>query len=166
MDLPRQKRKIGVVIPCCRVHKQILDVIDRIGPEIDYIFVVDDCCPQKSGRLMQETVVDPRVKVLFHEENKGVGGAVMTEYRAALETDADIVVKLDGDGQMDPTFIPILIQPLLEGRADYSKGNRFHSAYNVRQMPSVRLFGNAALSFLTKLSSDWGPPLSAFANNQ
>ena len=151
----RTQRKIAVVIPCFRVRKQILDVIGEIGREIDYVFVVDDDCPQNSGRLVQESVADPRVQVLFHDENKGVGGAVMTGYRAALETDADVVVKLDGDGQMDPTFIRTLIQPILEGRADYAKGNRFHSAFNVRQMPSVRLFGNAILSLLTKLSSGY-----------
>ena len=76
----RTQRKIAVVIPCFRVRKQILDVIGRIGREIDYIFVVDDDCPQESGRLVQESVVDPRVEVLFHETNKGVGGAVMTGY--------------------------------------------------------------------------------------
>ncbi len=155
MDSTVRKRKIGVVIPCYQVRKQILDVIGRIGPEIEYIFVVDDHCPQDTGRLVQETVVDPRVEVLFHKENKGVGGAVMTGDRAALETDAGIIVKLDGDGQMDPGLIPTLIRPILDGRADYAKGNRFHSAYNVRQMPSARLFGNAALSFFTKMSSGY-----------
>ncbi len=147
--------KIAVVIPCFRVRKHIADVIAKIGPEVSMIFVVDDKCPEQSGIYIQDTVKDPRVKIVFHPENKGVGGAVMTGYKAALEAGADVVVKVDGDGQMDPALIPIIAGPVVDGRADYAKGNRFHSVYNVRKMPGMRLFGNAALSFLTKLSSGY-----------
>jgi glycosyltransferase involved in cell wall biosynthesis len=147
--------RIAVVIPCFRVTAHILGVIARIGPEVAMIFAVDDACPDGSGRLIEAEVNDPRLRVIRNEHNKGVGGAVMAGYRAALAAGADIIVKLDGDGQMDPALIETIARPVIEGRADYAKGNRFHSVWNVRKMPRKRLFGNAALSFLTKLSSGY-----------
>jgi dolichol-phosphate mannosyltransferase len=145
----------AVVIPCYRVKSHILDVISRVGPEIDYIICVDDCCPEQSGRHISENVLDPRVVVITHDENRGVGGAMITGYRAALRTGAAIVVKMDGDGQMDPATIPVLIKPLLDESADYTKGNRFYSLANIRRMPFVRRMGNAALSLITKASTGY-----------
>lgn len=146
---------IAVVIPSFRVKKHILGVIDEIGAECSMIYVVDDACPDGSGDFVREHCKDPRVKVITHAENQGVGGAVVTGYKAALEAGADIMVKLDGDGQMDPSLIPNFVAPIISGRADYTKGNRFNSLYAVRQMPRVRLIGNAVLSFMTKLSSGY-----------
>lgn len=150
-----QSPVLAVVIPCYRVTGQILGVIERIGSEVTMVVVVDDACPDGSGDLVQSQCTDPRVTVIRHARNLGVGGAVMTGYRAALEAGAEIVVKLDGDGQMDPALISTIARPVIEGRADYAKGNRFHSIWNVRQMPTARLLGNAALAFLTKLSSGY-----------
>jgi glycosyltransferase involved in cell wall biosynthesis len=144
-----------VVIPCYRVAGHVLGVIDRIGPEVGWIIAVDDACPERSGDVIEEQCSDLRVTVLRHTENQGVGGAVMTGYLAAMELPAEIVVKLDGDGQMAPEMIAQLAEPLLNGRADYVKGNRFHSLADVAQMPAIRLFGNAVLSFMTKLSSGY-----------
>lgn len=79
----------------------------------------------------------------------------MTGYRRAVQDGMDIVVKVDGDGQMDPSLIPAFIQPILDGRADYTKGNRFFDLSGVAAMPAVRLVGNAALSFMTKLSTGY-----------
>ena len=146
---------VAVVIPCYRVSRHVLSVIAKIGPDISRIFAVDDCCPEDSGNLIERVVSDDRVRVLRHDKNKGVGGAMVTGYRAPLEEGIDIVVKVDGDGQMDPDLIPRFVQPIAAGVADYTKGNRFFSATAVRSMPGVRLFGNAALSFLTKLSSGY-----------
>lgn len=146
---------LAVVIPCYRVSRHILDVIAAVGPEVSLILVVDDACPEHSGDHVEANCRDARVRVLRHAQNRGVGGAVLTGYRAALENGADIVVKVDGDGQMDPALIGTIARPVIEGGADYAKGNRFYSIWNVRQMPGVRLFGNAALSFLTKLSSGY-----------
>ncbi|HEX8601197.1 MAG TPA: glycosyltransferase family 2 protein [Pseudoduganella sp.] len=146
---------IAVVIPSYRVTRHILDVIARMGPEVTRIFVVDDKCPDGSGAFVQSHCTDPRVTVLFHEENQGVGGAVMTGYRAAIDAGCDIMVKVDGDGQMDPALIPDFIAPIQAGQADYTKGNRFFDLEQIRQMPSVRLFGNAVLSLLTKVSSGY-----------
>lgn len=146
---------IAVVIPCFRVGRLVLEVIARIGPEVGWIFVVDDACPTGTGKLVAAECKDPRVRVIQHEQNQGVGGATVTGYKAAIETSATVVVKLDGDGQMDPGLIPKLARLILLGRADYVKGNRFHRISDVSGMPPTRLFGNAALSFLTKLSSGY-----------
>ncbi len=147
--------RVAVVIPCFRAADTVLDVIASIGPEVQRIYVVDDACPDRSGERVRSDCSDARVEVLEHEENQGVGGAVVSGYRAALEEGLDVVVKLDADGQMDPALISSLIRPLVLGRADYVKGNRFHRISDVRTMPPVRLFGNAVLSFMTKLSSGY-----------
>ncbi len=154
-DRNRAKAVLAVVLPCYRVHQHILDVIAGIGPEVSHIFVIDDACPEASGALVRERVHDPRVEVIVHDENLGVGGAMCTGYRRAFEAGADIVVKIDGDGQMDPTLIGSLILPILEGRADYTKGNRFFELAGLRQMPTTRLLGNSALSFLSKFSTGY-----------
>lgn len=99
--------------------------------------------------------MDTRVRVLRNTSNLGVGGAVMAGYRAAIDDGMDVIVKVDGDGQMDPELIPLFVDPIVCGEADYTKGNRFFDLEKVRAMPSVRLFGNAVLSFMTKLSSGY-----------
>ncbi|HUJ76958.1 MAG TPA: glycosyltransferase family 2 protein, partial [bacterium] len=147
--------QVAIVIPCYRVRGQILDVLSRIGPECQAIYVVDDCCPEQSGRWVQQQCHDPRVQVLFHESNQGVGGAVITGYRRAIAAGDTVIVKVDGDGQMDPRLVPAFVAPILRGHADYTKGNRFFRIQDVKQMPFVRLIGNAGLSFLTKLSSGY-----------
>jgi dolichol-phosphate mannosyltransferase len=147
--------KIAVVIPAFKVLNQILGVIENIGPEVSLIVVVDDCCPDSSGKLVQSANKDKRVKVLTHDENKGVGGAMITGYRFALEERADVIVKLDGDGQMDPSLIPMLLEPILKQQADYVKGNRFFNVQAILRMPKIRIFGNLALSFFSKVSTGY-----------
>ena len=149
------ERRIAIVIPCYRVRDQVLQVIAGIGLEVGWIFVVDDACPQQSGAWVSANCTDPRVVVITHAQNQGVGGATLTGYRHAIHSGADAVVKLDGDGQMDPSLILRIAGPLLAGQADYAKGNRFHRLAFVRDMPWVRLAGNAMLSFMTKLSSGY-----------
>lgn len=146
---------IHVVVPCFRVRRHVLEVLDRIGPECAAVYVVDDACPEGSGDHVESHCRDPRVKVLRHARNGGVGAAVRTGYRRALADGADVVVKLDGDGQMDPAWIPRLVQPILDGRADYTKGNRFFDLEGLKAMPRVRLLGNGLLSFATKVSSGY-----------
>ena len=147
--------RIAVAIPSYKVHAHVLDVIARVPPQVERIYVVDDKCPQDSGALVQQHCTDPRVRVIFHDENQGVGGAVVSGYRAALEDGMDIVVKVDGDGQMDPALIPHFTRPIERGRADYTKGNRFYRPESLKGMPPIRLFGNAALSFINKLSTGY-----------
>lgn len=144
--------RLAVVIPSYKVTRHIAEVVAGIPAMIDHILVVDDCCPDRSGDVAA-ALGDPRVEVLRHAVNKGVGGAVVTGYRRAMELGCDVVVKMDGDGQMDPAELPRLIEPLENGRADYAKGNRFRHYHELKTMPPVRLFGNSALSFLVKAAS-------------
>lgn len=147
--------RIAVVIPCFRVRDHILDVLGAIGAEVRTIYVVDDGCPQDSGKVVERGSSDPRVRVLYHAQNKGVGAAVITGYRAAIAEGADIIVKMDGDGQMDPADLAALVAPIAEGQADYTKGNRFAELGHLPTMPVIRIAGNAMLSFLTKFSSGY-----------
>ena len=147
--------QIAIVIPCYKVKEHILDVIAAVGAEVTRIYAVDDCCPVGSGDYIESHNRDPRVTVLRHAQNQGVGGAVMTGYQAAINDGMDIIVKVDGDGQMDPALIPDFVAPIVSGDADYTKGNRFFDLEHIRQMPALRLFGNGGLSFLTKLSSGY-----------
>lgn len=148
-------KRIAVVIPSYKVTRHILDVIARIGPEVDAIYVVDDACPDGSGAFVQRECKDSRVRVLFNDVNLGVGGAVMHGYRVAASDGFDCLVKIDGDGQMDPRLLKTFAAPILRGEADYTKGNRFHRPEDVSGMPLVRLIGNAGLSFMTKVSTGY-----------
>lgn len=150
-----QKIKVSVVIPCYKVKRHILDVIALIGPEVDRIYVVDDACPEQSGQWVKENSTDPRISVIQNPNNLGVGGAVKTGYRAAFNEGMNIAIKIDGDGQMNPKLIPLFVRPIIEGKADYTKGNRFFDLENIRRMPGIRIFGNAILSFFSKISSGY-----------
>ena len=122
---------------------------------METIYCIDDGCPDRTGELIERECSDLRVQVLYHQENRGVGGATMTGYRRALRDGAEIVVKIDGDGQMNPESLPRFVRPILEGQADYTKGNRFYLLSNLTGMPKKRILGNAALSFMTKLSTGY-----------
>lgn len=149
------ERTIAVVIPCYRVLNKIGDVLVRIPSYIDKVYIVDDCCDQNTGNFVAQNFTDSRFVVIKHDKNQGVGGAMITGYQHAVADNVDIVVKIDGDNQMDPVLIKKFAAPLISGEADYSKGNRFYNFSDSSSMPKVRLFGNIALSFLTKLSSGY-----------
>jgi len=146
--------KKAVVIPCYKVARHIAEVIRGIPPHIEHVLVVDDACPQGSGRIAEQ-LGDPRVRVLYHPANQGVGAAMVTGYRQALELGCELVIKMDGDGQMDPHCLDPLIAPLVCGEADYAKGNRFSDLRALRAMPTVRLIGNNIMSFLVKAFSGY-----------
>lgn len=146
---------IAVVIPCFKVRERVLAVIERIPIEVTSIHVVDDACPQQTGAFVQEQCRDPRVRVLFHRENRGVGGAMVTGYRDALRAGATVVVKIDGDGQMNPALLNRFVSPILHGRADYTKGNRFFDIELLKGMPRHRVLGNAVLSLVNKACSGY-----------
>lgn len=146
--------KKAVVIPAYKVSETIVNVINSIPDDVDLVIVVDDACPQSSGKVAEGSGRD-NLMVLYHDDNQGVGGAVITGYKRAIELGCDIVIKMDGDGQMDPTYIQSLIDPLIHNKADYTKGNRFRDFNALKSMPKVRLFGNSVLSFLIKFSSGY-----------
>lgn len=147
--------RLAVVIPSYRVKESILSVIKSIGSEVSKIYVIDDACPDQTGAHVKKYARDKRVEVITNSHNLGVGGAVLVGYQQALLDGAEIVVKLDGDGQMDGAEIARLIRPIEQGQADYVKGNRFDTLESLELMPRVRIFGNAALSFLSKFSSGY-----------
>lgn len=144
---------VAVVIPCYRVRHKIVGVVESLLDKVDAIFVVDDRCPDQSGRFLQETLSHPKLKILFHEVNQGVGGAMVTGFEAALEARMEIIVKMDGDGQMDARYLRRLITPICRGQADFTKGNRFYDLTALQRMPPVRRFGNFGLTFLSKAAS-------------
>jgi glycosyltransferase involved in cell wall biosynthesis len=146
---------VAIVIPCYRVRHSVVDVVRAALAHADLVICVDDACPEGSGQAVVEAFDDPRVRVLFNERNRGVGGAVKAGYRAALEAGAAVIVKLDGDGQMDPAEVPRLLRPILARDSDYCKGNRFHELGYLRSMPALRILGNSILSLFTKLSSGY-----------
>jgi glycosyltransferase involved in cell wall biosynthesis len=148
-------RRVAVVIPSYRVTRHILGVLAAVPADVWRVYVVDDACPDGSGRHVEDHCRDPRVIVLRHEANQGVGGAVMTGYRAAIADGAEVIVKVDGDGQMDPALIPEFAGPILAGEAAYAKGNRFNDLEGIRTMPRHRALGNATLSLMAKLSSGY-----------
>jgi glycosyltransferase involved in cell wall biosynthesis len=147
--------RVAVVIPSYKVIRHIAGVVAAIPPLVWRIYVIDDACPEGSGKFVEDNVSDGRVRVVYHQQNQGVGGAVITGYQAAIADGADILVKVDGDGQMDASLIPYFVEPILAGEADYTKGNRFYDLEEIRVMPRVRLFGNAVLSLMAKLSTGY-----------
>lgn len=149
--------KIAVIIPCYKVRAHIEAVIKAIPEQVSAIYCVDDACPDQSRNFILENINDERVIVMSNPTNQGVGGAMVAGYERALADGATILVKIDGDGQMNPALIPHFVAPIINGECDYTKGNRFYNIDHVRAMPRWRIFGNAVLSFLTKLSSGYWP---------
>lgn len=145
-------RRIAVVIPAYRAEATIADVIRGLPDFVDHVVVVDDASPDGTSEVVA-TLADPRVHLLRNARNRGVGGAMKVGLREALRIGADIAVKMDSDGQMRPEFLPDLLDPPCSSGYDYSKGNRFYDRRALASMPCLRLLGNVASSFLTKLAS-------------
>jgi len=146
--------RIAVIIPAFRVGDTIKEVVLSIPDFVDHIIVVDDACPDMSGKEAEKTKKG-NLEVIYHERNQGVGGALVSGYRKAMELACEIAIKVDGDGQMDPKYIGDLVSPLIQDEADYAKGNRFQDFRALKTMPKMRLFGNSALSFMVKLASGY-----------
>jgi dolichol-phosphate mannosyltransferase len=150
IDLPT----IAVVIPAYRAARYISTVLSGIPEFVSFIVVVDDCSSDNTAEVVKQSD-DTRVEILRNEKKLGVGGTVLTGYAKALELGAEIIVKMDSDGQMDPKYLLHLIIPILTGKADYTKGNRFLHKRQLTKMPIKRLIGNTGLSFLTKMASGY-----------
>jgi glycosyltransferase involved in cell wall biosynthesis len=147
---------VAVVIPAYGVERDIQSVLGGLPDFIKHIIVVNDASPDSSAELVVASAKkDKRITLISHAQNQGVGGAMVSGFRKALELGAQVVVKLDGDGQMDPAYIPALIKPLIQGKADYVKGNRFRDFESLQQMPFIRRLGNLGLSFLTKAATGY-----------
>ena len=155
-DLPESSVHVAVVIPAYRVEDHIVEVIARVPHLVRTIIAVDDESPDGTGQFLDQLAQrDRRLVVIHHETNRGVGGATKSGYIEALRRSADVVVKLDGDGQMDPEYIESLVDQILTGQAEYVKGNRFQDWSYLQTMPLARKIGNLGLSFLIKLASGY-----------
>lgn len=146
---------VWLIVPCYKVKAKILEVIAKTPPWIEGIVCVDDACPEGSGDFIEANNKDPRVTVVRLPQNQGVGGATLAGYAEAVARGGQVLVKVDGDDQMDLAYVSHLVAPILLGEADYAKGNRFTSISHLTTMPQVRVFGNAALSFAAKLSTGY-----------
>lgn len=148
--------KITVVIPCFKVAAHIESTVSSLPEWVDQMILVNDCSPDNTIDILNQLALkNPKVTVLSNPVNLGVGGAMITGFQHALQTDTDIIVKLDGDGQMNPDCLPALLQPLCDKSAEFSKGNRFNDFRALKKMPASRRVGNLGLSFLIKAASGY-----------
>ncbi|MBR4739438.1 MAG: glycosyltransferase family 2 protein [Bacteroidales bacterium] len=147
-------KKIAVAIPCYKVEQHLEHVVSELPGFVDVILTVDDCSPDGTGALIDRLAsADSRLVALHHTENRGVGGAMKTAFRKAMEMGVDVVVKLDGDGQMDASYIEPLVLALEE--ADFAKGNRLFDRQMLRRMPAIRRIGNMGIGFMVKAASGY-----------
>lgn len=151
-----REKTIAVVVPAYNEEKLISRVLKSIPNFVDHIVVVDDGSQDRTGEIVREhQKEDNRIIYIRHQKNEGVGGAIVTGYKWALSNSVEITVVMAGDGQMDPKDLPKLIEPLVKGGVDYSKGNRLFTGRAWRVIPKTRYLGNAVLSFLTKIASGY-----------
>jgi dolichol-phosphate mannosyltransferase len=143
-----------VILPAFNEARHLGTVVGRIPAWIDGIVIVDDASSDDTLAVAR-SLDDPRVTVLHHEANQGVGGAMVTGFREVLVAGYDVAIKMDADDQMDPDELPVLVRPIQLGMAEYVKGNRFRRSGRPRSMPAGRWFGNVTLSFLTKIASGY-----------
>lgn len=145
--------KIAVAIPCYKVEQHLQQVVAGLPDFVDSIILVDDCSPDSTPKLIDQLVNGNRIIAIRHPQNKGVGGAMKSAFLRAIETGMDVVVKIDGDGQMDSRFIAPMIDALND--ADFAKGNRLFDRQMLCKMPFIRRIGNMGIGFLVKASSGY-----------
>lgn len=149
-------KTVSVIVPAYNEEKLIANVLKTVPGFVDHIVVVDDASSDRTGEIVKSKQEgDPRITYIRHPENTGVGGAIATGYKWARDKGIDISVVMAGDAQMDPRDLPTLLNPIADGEVDYSKGNRLFTGKAWRVIPKSRYFGNAILSFLTKIASGY-----------
>ena len=149
-------KTVSVIVPAYNEEKLIANVLKTIPGFVDHIVVVDDASSDRTGEIVKSKQEgDSRIAYVRHPENTGVGGAIATGYKWARDKGIDISVVMAGDAQMDPRDLPGLLNPIADGEVDYSKGNRLFTGKAWRVIPKSRYFGNAILSFLTKIASGY-----------
>ena len=146
--------RVAVVIPAHNEQAHIADVISRMPDLVDHVIVVDDTSTDQTYNLAM-AAADDRTEVIHHEVNKGVGGAIITGHRRALELGSDVMVVMAGDDQMDPQYLPALLDPIADHDYGFAKANRFFSMQSFAGMPRHRVFGNMVLTFMTKAASGY-----------
>ncbi len=152
-----RNQKIGLSIPAYNEERLIGPTLDSIPDFVDVVYVVNDCSQDDTAKIIGERAVnDPRIVLVSHEQNQGVGQAIITGYLRASESGCDICVVTGGDHQMPMEQIPQLLDPIVDGAADYSKGNRFLMPDDgLEDMPMTRMLPNAMISFMTKMASGY-----------
>jgi len=152
-----REKSICVVVPAYNEEQLIGQVIDTMPEFVDCIVVVEDCGSDQTVDIVQAYADKPgsRVHLIRHAENKGVGGAIVTGYAYARDKRYDVTVVMAGDAQMDPGDLPAICDPVIDGRADYSKGNRLFTGEAWKKIPKMRYLGNSALSLMTKVASGY-----------
>lgn len=151
-----QEHSIAVVVPAYQEEDLIADTIQSIPPFVDRIFIVDDGSKDKTATIATQFAKnDSRTHLIQHSENRGVGAAIASGYKQALSEGIDVTVVMAGDNQMDPVVMPSLITPIIQNRADYTKGNRLLSPEYRKGMSKWRFTGNTLLTFLTKFASGY-----------
>lgn len=151
-----KNKSIAVIVPCFNEETQIENVIKNIPDFIDQIVVVDDKSIDRTVTVVEKLQKSiQRLILLRHTKNQGVGGAIATGYKWARDHAIDVAVVMAGDGQMDPSDLPAILDPVVEGRVDYSKGNRLITGEAFKKIPKIRYFGNSILSLLTKIASGY-----------
>ena len=149
-------KKVVVVIPCYNEEMQIKRVIETMPEFVDKIIIVDDLSDDNTVVVVENLAkINSRLELIKHDQNRGCGGALATGYIRARENDSDVVVRMDGDGQMDPSDLISLLEPVVTGETDYSKGNRLYTGEAFKMIPKARYFGNSILTLLTKIASGY-----------
>jgi len=149
-------KKIAVVVPSFNEEQQIVKVIDTMHPCVDYIIIVNDASTDNTASIVEAKMkVNPKIILLNHPINQGVGGGIATGYKWARDHKCDAVAVMAGDGQMDPIDLPVLLDPIINDEADYTKANRLIYAGSKLLIPKQRFWGNAILSLLTKIASGY-----------
>lgn len=151
-----KEKSVAVVVTAHNEEKLILKVLETLPSWVDKVFVIDDCSTDQTVEIVEQYIsTDRRVDLIRHTENRGVGGALQSGYRASLENKMEITVVMNGDGQMHPDDLPNILDPIASGVADYSKGNRLFHGEAWNMIPRYRYIGNAVLSLLTKIASGY-----------
>lgn len=151
-----KNKSIAVVIPCYNEETQISRVIKTMPDYVDKMIVVDDCSKDKTSEIVEnQNKNNEKIVLIKHEKNQGVGGAIANGYKWARNNNIDVAVVMAGDGQMDPKDLFAILDPVVNGKADYSKGNRLFTGEAYKKIPKTRYFGNSALSMLTKIASGY-----------
>ena len=147
--------KIIAVMPCYKSSEIAPLLVKDVIKFVDKLICIDDACPDSTGYKIRNSVKSDKLDFLFHDSNRGIGGAMKSGFLYALKFKPQIIIKIDSDGQMDPFLIPKLLEPILNGSCELTKGNRFTNPKSIRKMPIIRIIGNIGLGFITKLSTGY-----------
>jgi glycosyltransferase involved in cell wall biosynthesis len=151
-----KNHSIAVVIPCYKVDKHIRKVVAGIPELVTSVILVNDASPDKTGEVLDQLAIEnSKIKVIHHSKNQGVGGSMTTGFQEAIKQNTEVVIKIDGDGQMDTSYFDKMVKAIFEEKYHFVKGNRFFDQKMLQNMPAIRRIGNLGMSFLIKLASGY-----------